>query len=103
MRLEIEGDSNSLSIDFQHEIYRSVQEMLANALKHSNAKQIEVRLNITVETLCISVRDDGIGFQASHDSEGIGILMLRDRAERMGGVFRIYPLSGGGTEAVIER
>jgi signal transduction histidine kinase len=75
-----------------------VRELLSNAIRHSGAKTVKVKIH-AVKTGCeISVQDDGVGFYEGKRKSGL--LNLARRAEENGGAFEIRQLSQGGTEAV---
>lgn len=83
-------------------VYRSVQELLNNVAKHSDAKRVAIKLNLAEEKLLLEVRDDGVGFaKATPDSRrhGSGLRNLRERAQMTGGQFSIAQAPGGGTLA----
>jgi signal transduction histidine kinase len=85
-------------------IFRVTQEALQNALRHSNARQIDVRLTASAERLSLSVADDGDGFDPrAAPFEGLGLLTMRERIELLGGRLRIETAPGRGTtiEAVV--
>ncbi len=82
-------------------LLRLTQEAVANAAKHSGAKRIEVRLDYNEESIHLSVRDDGSGFDptamtalAGH----FGLSGMRERAEKVAGRLRINSAPGKGTE-----
>ncbi|MBQ4822428.1 sensor histidine kinase [Aquimarina sp. MMG016] len=68
-------------IDEKHkvEIFKIIQELLTNALKHARAKVIEVCLNAYKDTVEIIFEDDGIGFDTQKVADGIGLQNVRDR------------------------
>ncbi|MGH8253221.1 MAG: ATP-binding protein [Steroidobacteraceae bacterium] len=83
-------------------VYRSVQELLNNVAKHSDAKHVTVKLSLEENRLSLEVRDNGIGFaKATPDSRrhGSGLRNLRERAQMTGGQFSIAPAPGRGTLA----
>lgn len=66
--------------------YRIVQESLTNALRHAQAKQIDVALTMDVHLLHVAIRDDGQGPADSWQQPGrFGVLGMRERAESLGG------------------
>jgi signal transduction histidine kinase len=83
-------------------LYRFLQEALTNAAKHAQAKQILVRLSQQPGRICLSVEDDGIGFnlQDGQLSNGIGLLGMRERVEMLGGLIEIDSQPGRGTRLV---
>ena len=75
-----------------------VRELLSNAIKHSGAKRVKVQI-YAMKTRCeVWVRDDGIGFQEG--TRKSGLVNLTKRAEENRGIFDIYKLPEGGTEAM---
>ena len=81
--------------------YRIVEEAIDNAVKHSKASRIVLRLELTVDgQLRIAVRDNGCGFDVAIAEEGLGISSINDYAEVVGGVGAVYSTAGNGTEVV---
>jgi signal transduction histidine kinase len=74
-------------------VYRIAQEALTNAAKHAKATRAEVDVEQTVQGLICSVRDDGIGLEASAskrvDKSGIGLREMKERVTALGGVMRM--------------
>lgn len=73
---------------------RVLQEALANVVKHSGARRVQVRIAERLGTLQLEVRDDGRGFEpdAAQDSSpvpGMGLASMRTRAQRLGGELAI--------------
>lgn len=80
------------------EVYRIVQEALANAARHSGASQAEVALSRTVDRLIVTITDEGVGFvRVDQDEPGIGLAGMEERAELLGGWLRIISRPGIGT------
>ena len=77
------------------QVYRIVQEALNNALKHSESDRVEVRLfrDHPSDTLIAEVTDYGRGIPATLSGEGMGLRIMRYRAEKAGVDLRIEPLS----------
>jgi signal transduction histidine kinase len=59
--------------------------------------RIAVELNETTEEIEFVVADDGLGFEATSDSEGAGVENMRDRLDALGGRLKIDSAAGGGT------
>lgn len=78
-----------LPTDFSLQLYRIIQELMNNAIKHANAKQISLSLVEKKGMLYLYYRDDGIGLPVHTAEEGIGIQSLRQRAIMLGGRMRI--------------
>ncbi len=81
-------------------IFRIVQESLTNILKHAQAKNVSVSVEVRDGWLHISIRDDGVG--PPPDRRGAvrshGLAAMRHRALGFGGQWRIIRLAAGGTE-----
>jgi two-component system sensor kinase FixL len=79
-------------------LFRIAQGALANALKHSAARHVEVRLDSDGPILTLSVRDDGVGLLAGPvETQGLGIRIMRYRAGLIGATLDVGPAPGGGT------
>ena len=80
------------------EVYRIVQEALANAARHSGATHAVVSLATDDGRLRVTVSDDGIGFTRGPEHElGIGLAGMEERAELLGGHLTIASQPGQGT------
>ncbi len=83
-------------------LYRIAQEALSNAVRHSGAHRVKITLEDTVEGAGSGVRliveDDGRGMRASEMlAEGLGLKIMRARAELIGAVLRVGARSPAGT------
>jgi signal transduction histidine kinase len=79
-------------------VYRLVQEALTNISKYARASGVVVRLSSHAGTVRISVRDNGVGFDALATRRGAhGLLGMRYRLEAEGGQFRLSSQPGQGT------
>jgi PAS domain S-box-containing protein len=78
---------------------RVVQEAIHNAMKHSRAKSIMVRLIFAHGDLSLEISDDGIGFdtEAARLAEGLGLISMRERIHLIGGAFIVTSSPGNGT------
>jgi signal transduction histidine kinase len=94
--LEIE-DGIRLAPDEQIEVFRIVQEGLANARKHAGARRAEVRIEERVGERFVTVVDDGSGFDEAEIAAGQGLKNMRARAASIGGGFRLVSVPGRGT------
>lgn len=81
-------------------LYRLIQEAITNVLKHSEAKNIEISSKIENKQLVIYIIDDGKGFdpEAKIIEEGIGLLLMKARANFIGGNLHIQSKNNTGTE-----
>jgi len=84
-------------------IYRTLQELIGNALKHAAASEITVSLNRYDKELNIIVEDNGIGFNKSlaYASDGIGLKNVETRMKSIGGELTIDSLPEKGSTIII--
>jgi signal transduction histidine kinase len=78
--------------------YRIVQEALTNVIRHSRATEVTIRLEASDAELHLSVDDNGRGFTAlpSDGVGGLGLKIMRYRAQMMGGDLTVEPSERGG-------
>ena len=79
-----EGELEPLPAAVEVAAYRIAQEAMTNAVRHSAATRIDVRLNATAEGIDVTVSDDGIGI-GDELVPGVGLLSMRERAAELGG------------------
>jgi len=95
------GDAQRLmSPDIESNLLRISQEAITNAMKHSGASQINVRLSGGPEAVQLAVEDNGAGFDphVSTLSRGFGLISMQERADRIGGDLTILTNPGAGTK-----
>lgn len=81
---------------------RSCQEALANARKHAGSSAaVAVVLAYTEDSLAVSVRDDGHGFDPAAPADGYGLAGLRARAAEVGGTAQVRSAPGDGTTVTV--
>jgi signal transduction histidine kinase len=78
-------------------IYRIVQEALTNAVKHGHASRAVVEIREKDSMIHLSVRDDGDGFDTDAETDGFGLLGMRERVELLGGKLQVDSTASGGT------
>jgi two-component system NarL family sensor kinase len=78
---------------------RIAQEGLANAIKHAQATSIKLALHRNGSSAEIVVTDNGRGFEVSSNgaTNGLGLRLMRERIEELGGSFMVQSDAGGGT------
>jgi signal transduction histidine kinase len=96
---EADCDVKELSPGTALGLYRIAQEALANAAKHSKAKQVRVRLVRANDVVRLIVSDDGAGFVVARagDSDGVGLINMRERVRHLDGMFGLESKPGSGT------
>jgi len=82
-------------------LFRVLQEALRNAVKHSDAKHVEVNLRGASGAILLTVRDSGVGFdveEVMNTQHGLGLISMRERVSLMRGAISIDSKPGAGTE-----
>jgi signal transduction histidine kinase len=97
--VELEIDPTvPLAPDEQIEIFRIVQEGLANARRHADARRAWVSIAQRGSRRTVLVRDDGCGFDGNKSDAGQGLRNMRRRADSIDGGFALRSEPGRGTE-----
>jgi PAS domain S-box-containing protein len=97
-----DGDPNINLDQFIHlALYRILQEHLANIIKHANAKNVKLIISFSKAFLTMNIQDDGLGFDTSKKSDGIGIDNMRTRAESLGGTFALHSVPEAGSTLLV--
>jgi PAS domain S-box-containing protein len=94
------GETRSLQLEAQNELFRIAQEALTNISKHARANSVWISLTFTAQQISLTVRDDGIGFAATASPKPkrtYGLAGMRERAQRIGGQLQIKCPKAGGT------
>lgn len=92
----------NLSEKTQLYIFRIIQELLNNIIKHSKAKNASLGILIENSNIQISVIDDGIGFDTSKINYGNGIKNIIERTELLGGEINLSSFTDLGTEITLK-
>jgi signal transduction histidine kinase len=96
------GELPKLNERFKLLVYRVCQELLNNVIKHSKADHALVQLSCHDDILTLAVEDNGIGFNSSNVSNGIGLSNLRERVRESDGHITIHSEPGKGAEISVE-
>ncbi len=96
------GDSIDLHKKVEVNIFRIIQELVTNAIKHSEAKIIDVQISNLNDTLLVTVEDNGKGYEIKDDTQtGIGLNNIKSRVEYLNANLDIIT-SENGTSNTIE-
>jgi signal transduction histidine kinase len=105
------NDSGIFKISFRHSsehrlsklsayirlaIYRIIQEQLNNIIKHSKAGLVEVRLFWRKGMISLLISDDGVGFDTTKATSGIGLTNISSRVSQFNGIMKITSMPGKG-------
>lgn len=107
IRIHVESNvRDRLHSSLETTLYRTVQEALNNAAKHSKASQVRIKVDYEGRTLCCSIVDDGVGFnpralRANPGTGGLGLLGMKERLNAVGGTLNIKSSPGQGAKLFI--
>jgi signal transduction histidine kinase len=101
LNLAIDGTPYCLHPDLGLNLLRIAQESITNALRHAYAQSIQIHLSYSVQTLQLSIRDDGCGFEPQSPTHGFGLLGMQQRAARIGAVWHLVSQVGQGTTITV--
>jgi signal transduction histidine kinase len=79
-------------------LYRVTQEALGNALRHAEAKRIEIVLHGAQSQIELTVTDDGKGFDTTLARQGLGIMSIGERVRLLGGSYQLRSTPHEGTQ-----
>jgi len=96
------GNESRLDPKLEVMIYRSIHELVNNALKHAGAGEIMVQIIREPDRIAFTVQDDGCGFDTSVETEGMGLQNIRTRVASYNGMLDIHSKTGEGTEVNVE-
>nr|WP_321234472.1 tetratricopeptide repeat protein [uncultured Psychroserpens sp.] len=83
------------------QIFRIIQELLTNIIKHSNATEATIQFSEQDNVLTIMVEDNGKGFNINASKSGIGLINIEQRIEKIEGEFVIDTSIGNGTTVIL--
>lgn len=96
------GEEIRLKTKMETMIYRTLCELINNALKHARPSQILVQIIQDSNRIAFTVQDDGCGFDTQSASDGLGLQNIRTRVAYFGGIMHINSKIGEGTEINVE-
>lgn len=101
IRMEVEPLDGVLNPQMELALYRIAQEALSNAVRHSGAGEVELRLRRLGDEVEVVVADRGTGFDVARamedDGGGLGLFGMQERAAYVGGQVHIRSSPGAGT------
>jgi two-component system, NarL family, sensor histidine kinase DegS len=103
-RLMVTGKERRLESYEEVMIFRAVQELLNNAARFSAATSVKVQVDMGDSVIKVAVDDDGKGFDVDNITEkrGMGLKVIRDRVEMLGGSMVLDSIVGQGTRISLQ-
>ena len=90
-----------VNYEIQLHIFRILQELLSNVLKHAHATQVNIQLSLVQQQINLLFEDNGIGFDFSSKINGIGLMNINDRVKNINGSINIARSPIKGTKITI--
>jgi signal transduction histidine kinase len=94
-------NARRMPLETEQAMYRMIQEALANVARHSQADLVNVSLVYNPDIVTLTVEDNGRGFNANHKAGGMGLRIINERAESIGGQACVESEPGKGTKILI--
>ena len=104
----ISGSNQKLDSFLEVFLFRAMQELIGNSVKHNmdNASKVKIGVTLSIEPTFVkaTIKDNGKGFDvnALKESGGLGLKLLQERIDMLGGMLNIKSLIDEGTEVVIQ-
>lgn len=96
------GNLDALDKSFALIMFRIIQELVHNIIKHAYASYAEVQVRSHNEQVTISVEDNGVGFDTNSKTNGLGLQQIKARVEGLSGFISVESYPGKGTTIYIE-
>ena len=103
--LDLEEDiDDHLAPPQRIQVYRIIQEAVMNAMKHSKASNLGLSLKCAADSVWLTVRDDGVGFEHTgpRPTHGFGIMSMTERATMVDGTLAVISQPGAGTLVTLQ-
>ena len=98
------GFNDRLENALEIAIFRAIQELSTNIIKHSQATEATIHLTHHDDNINIIIQDNGVGFKSieTQSADGMGLQTIRKKIEQLGGTFNIDSTLGKGTTIIID-
>lgn len=98
INVSVTGSERRLEPYLEVMLFRAIQELLGNAARHSQATSVKIMLDLGEDRVRVSVDDNGRGFDPDtiQQSNSLGLKLIRERAEMLGGNFEVDSSIGKG-------
>lgn len=105
IRVNVGGGERRLAGYLEVFLFRAIQELVSNAIHHGQAGQVVVYLDVDDDRVRVRVEDNGVGFDPEilrESRQGMGLSLLRERVEMLGGKLEVASTPGQGTQVSFE-
>ncbi|WP_299442468.1 tetratricopeptide repeat-containing sensor histidine kinase [uncultured Aquimarina sp.] len=93
---------NEIDPLFHNELFSVFQELITNTMKHANASNVAIQIDLIGDSICIIYEDNGKGYDTSVATHGIGVSNMKNRIQNLSGTMDIDSQLGRGTIFNIE-
>lgn len=100
-RFQVEGEPHQLPLEWEEDLLRIAQESFTNTIKHARATTFSATLSFERAQTRLHLADDGRGFDPQLDHDGLGLIGMQERVQRMGGSFILCSQPDQSTEISI--
>lgn len=105
--LSVSGTPYRLPSATEIAVFRMAEEALQNIAAHANANSARVEIDYAFDNLCVSVQDNGAGFDYAgwmqgHGGTHLGLLGMRERIQNIGGTLQVWSEPGQGTRLTFQ-
>jgi PAS domain S-box-containing protein len=91
------GPSSPISAPVSAQLYRIAQEAVRNAIEHGDAREILIQLTFGDRDMVLTIQDDGCGIDTKTNGQGMGLRIMRYRAQCIGGSCEVHAGPSQGT------
>jgi signal transduction histidine kinase len=95
------GAHKRLGADVRRDLLLIFKEAANNAARHSRCSRVEIDFRVQGTNLALTVCDNGIGFDTARESDGLGVMSMQRRAQRLKGSLAVTSASGMGTTVTL--
>lgn len=103
--LKWELEEVAMPLATEDQLFRMIQELLSNTLRHAKASELEVYLSQVNQSILLRIVDDGVGFdveQQKNKAGSYGLMNIRERVASLGGTLKIISFANQGTSVEIK-
>jgi signal transduction histidine kinase len=102
INLQINGRPDIADKFFELSLYRIIQELVQNVIKHAEATNTLIQLTFSDDRITLMVKDNGKGFDVAHTGSGLGLKNVEFRVQSFGGEMSVTSSASTGTSIVIK-